>query len=690
MTARTGARVLAVEDQPASLALVRHVLEPEGFDVRVARSGAEALTLAQETRPDLVLLDMHLPDMHGLEVLRRLRESPWGAALPVVAVSAMVTPADRTLWLQAGCADVIEKPIDVATFARRVARWLQRDAASQDREQDSPGPAPAAAPAPGRDATAQDREEDGARRPRDLLGEILVANGLVTREQLARAIEAQARSGKRLGQVLVEQGVLTEDDIAWALANQLGYPYVFLTRDLVDEEAVHLLPEGFMRERRVLPVLKFGHEMTLAMADPTDQATIDEVAARTGLRINRALALASNIATVLDEVFARPRAGRAPSATSGSPAAQYLQFHLVQALQQGATEIHLDVGPDGDGRIRYRIQGVLVDRTGAPGELHAAILEHLRRLTGQEASAGMGTARVTAGSSPLTLVAAFVPTAAGPTATLALYPERSDVPDLAQLGVAGRELAALRAALQPAGGLVLVGCVDRAVRAALLHGLLATAPPGKGWTVETVPVFRRPTVHQTLTTPEALAAQVRLVAAAHPDYIGIDDVAAAEALAAAADAARRATVLAGHPEGNAVDLLAETVDALGAALTASVLRAVLAARPVRLLCPACKQAASPAAAGRRTFLPVGCEGCGFTGYRGQRLLAQVWVVDPQTRALLRAGQRADALARAAGPLDGQLRAQATALLDDGLVAPAELAAVLDVLTPQTPWTSPTC
>ncbi|MDR7555310.1 MAG: response regulator [Armatimonadota bacterium] len=689
MTTRTGARVLAVEDQPASLALVRHVLEREGFDVRVARSGAEALALAQETRPDLVLLDMHLPDMHGLEVLRRLRESPWGAALPVVAVSAMVTPEDRALWLQAGCADVIAKPIDVATFAQSVARWLRPGAASQDRGQDRPSPAPAATP-PGRGAAAQDRQEDGARRPRDLLGEILVANGLVTRDQLARAIEAQARSGKRLGQVLVEQGVLTEDDIAWALANQLGYPYVFLTRDLVDEEAVRLLPEGFMRERRVLPVLKFGHEMTLAMADPTDQATIDEVAARTGLRINRALALASNIATVLDEVFARPRAARAPSAASGSPAAQYLQFHLVQALQQGATEIHLDVGPDGEGRIRYRIQGVLVDRTGAPGELHAAILEHLRRLTGQEASAGVGTARVTAGSSALTLVAAFVPTAAGPAATVTLYPERSDVPDLAQLGVAGRELAALRAALQPPGGLVLVGCVDRAVRAALLHGLLAAAPQGKGWTVETVPVFRRPTLHQTLTTPEGLAAQVRLVAAARPDYIGIDDVAAPEALAAAADAARRATVLAGHPQGNALDLLAEMVDALGTALTASVLRAVLAARPVRLLCPACKQAAPPAVGGRRTFLPVGCEACGFTGYRGQRLLAQVWVVDPQTRTLLRAGQRADALARAAEPLDAQLRAQATALLDDGLVCPAELAAVMDILAPQTPWTSPTC
>ncbi|MGH2371926.1 MAG: response regulator, partial [bacterium] len=74
-------RILAVDDQPANLLLVTRVLEPAGFLVLEARSGAETLAIAQESMPDLILLDMHLPDMHGLEVLRRLRESTWGAGL---------------------------------------------------------------------------------------------------------------------------------------------------------------------------------------------------------------------------------------------------------------------------------------------------------------------------------------------------------------------------------------------------------------------------------------------------------------------------------------------------------------------------------------------------------------------------------------------------------------------------------
>ena len=90
-------RILAVDDQPANLVLLKRVLEPAGFEVSQARSGAEALAVAEETPPDLTLLDMHLPDMHGLDVLRRYREGPWGAHLRVVAMSALANAEDREL-----------------------------------------------------------------------------------------------------------------------------------------------------------------------------------------------------------------------------------------------------------------------------------------------------------------------------------------------------------------------------------------------------------------------------------------------------------------------------------------------------------------------------------------------------------------------------------------------------------------
>ncbi|OFX29319.1 MAG: hypothetical protein A2Z07_09020, partial [Armatimonadetes bacterium RBG_16_67_12] len=117
---RRAARILVVDDQPANLALVRRILDPVGFDVSEARSGAEALAVAQEKSPDLILLDMHLPDMHGLDVLRRLRESARSGGVRVAAMSALATPEDSNAWLKAGCVGVIEKPIDVRGFPNEV------------------------------------------------------------------------------------------------------------------------------------------------------------------------------------------------------------------------------------------------------------------------------------------------------------------------------------------------------------------------------------------------------------------------------------------------------------------------------------------------------------------------------------------------------------------------------------------
>lgn len=89
------ARILAVDDQPVNLALVKAILRAPDFEVLEARSGAEALAWAKEGAPDLILLDMHLPEMHGLEVLQRIGESPWGAGLRVVAMSALASAEDQ-------------------------------------------------------------------------------------------------------------------------------------------------------------------------------------------------------------------------------------------------------------------------------------------------------------------------------------------------------------------------------------------------------------------------------------------------------------------------------------------------------------------------------------------------------------------------------------------------------------------
>ena len=116
--------ILVVEDNERNLKLLRDVLEYAGYDVRVARTGEDGVTLAVKEPPDLVLMDLQLPGIDGMEALRRLRESPRTADIPVVAVTAQAMKHDRERALDAGFNGYIEKPISVRAFPDQVRGFL--------------------------------------------------------------------------------------------------------------------------------------------------------------------------------------------------------------------------------------------------------------------------------------------------------------------------------------------------------------------------------------------------------------------------------------------------------------------------------------------------------------------------------------------------------------------------------------
>ncbi len=116
--------ILVVEDNERNLKLLRDVLEYAGYDVRVARTGEEGVTLALKEPPDLVLMDLQLPGIDGTEVLRQLRASPRTAGIPVVAVTAQAMREDRERALAAGFNGYVEKPISVRNFPDQIRGFL--------------------------------------------------------------------------------------------------------------------------------------------------------------------------------------------------------------------------------------------------------------------------------------------------------------------------------------------------------------------------------------------------------------------------------------------------------------------------------------------------------------------------------------------------------------------------------------
>jgi two-component system, cell cycle response regulator DivK len=120
-------RILVVEDNPLNLKLIRDVLSVLGYDVVAATSGEDGVRLAHECVPDLVLMDLQLPGIDGVEALRRLRRDPAVADTPVVAVTAFAMTEDRERAYANGFDGYLAKPISIRSLPSQVARFIARD-----------------------------------------------------------------------------------------------------------------------------------------------------------------------------------------------------------------------------------------------------------------------------------------------------------------------------------------------------------------------------------------------------------------------------------------------------------------------------------------------------------------------------------------------------------------------------------
>ena len=118
-------RVLLVEDNVDNFELVRFLLEHAGYEVLAAHNGREGLEIARRERPDLVLMDLSLPEMDGWTAARELKSDPQTAGLPLLAITAHTLPGDRKRALDSGFDGYISKPINVSNFAQTVAAAIQ-------------------------------------------------------------------------------------------------------------------------------------------------------------------------------------------------------------------------------------------------------------------------------------------------------------------------------------------------------------------------------------------------------------------------------------------------------------------------------------------------------------------------------------------------------------------------------------
>lgn len=118
--------ILYVEDNPENRLLIRRILTVEGYTVVEAENAATALNFIEEQTPDLILMDINMPDMDGYTLTAKMKTYPKLFDVPIIALTANVMKGDRERTLAAGCDGYIQKPVDVDTLPEQISQYLKQ------------------------------------------------------------------------------------------------------------------------------------------------------------------------------------------------------------------------------------------------------------------------------------------------------------------------------------------------------------------------------------------------------------------------------------------------------------------------------------------------------------------------------------------------------------------------------------
>ena len=554
------------------------------------------------------------------------------------------------------------------------------------------------------------------------LGDLLIAAGAITEEQLQHALQAQKQSGRRLGDVLIDSGVITQRQLIDALQMQLGVDYIDLTRVSIPVELAKYVPRTIARKYCVVPVKLVKDELYVAMSDPLDFVAQEELKAASRKQIipmiatRRAVEQAiatlygnEGTARVIEEmkreagdnspdiVPAQMAAGQ--DTADAAPTIRFVNSLIERAFAERASDIHLEP-QDGEMVVRMRIDGLLHRMLTVPANLQGTVISRLKIMGGMNISERKlpqdGRAMVRIHQHELDLRISSMPTIYGEKIVLRLLDKSRQDISKTTIGLTGDDLQKYDALLKNSSGVILIvgptGSGKSTTMSNMLRDLSSDAL--NIVTLEDPVEYHLPGVNQCQInekTGMTFASGLRAILRQDPDIIAVGEIRDGET----ASIAMRAAIT-----GHLVFSTLHTNDAVSAVhrledigvepwLVSSALRGVVSQRLVRKLCPHCKTAYRPSAeellllglpedSDVTFYKGAGCPECRHSGYIGRRAVFEILLLNNRLRRRISHGADGDELLSAARQ-DGftTLRESCRELVLSGVTSAAEAARVIN-------------
>ncbi len=523
------------------------------------------------------------------------------------------------------------------------------------------------------------------------LGDVLLERGLITSEQLRKALVLQRSQARPLGEVLISIGAAEPAAVRDVLAELLDVPAVDLSTTYGDPLILDLIPKEKAFELKAIPLFAVENQLTVALSDPTDLAKLDELRFITGKQILPVLVLDGDLDHHLKEYYGEldPSSGEgaiqfeslsgAPieedmvsldEAVADRPVVRLVNLILVRAIQEGASDIHLEP-QEGRMTVRLRIDGRLQPKPfQIPASAIPAVTSRVKILSSLDIAERRipqdGKVRVRYRGRRVDVRVSTFPTIFGEKVVMRLLDKERQDFKLDNIGMSAAILERWKIMLRRHEGIVLVTGPTGSGKSSTLYATLRHlhTPEVNIVTLEDPVEYELSGISQGQVSERAgftFAAGLRSILRQDPDVILVGEIRDRETAQIAAQAALTGHLVLATLHTNDAPTAVTRLIEMGVPpyLVSATVIGVLAQRLLRRVCPECRADAEPTEEERRLFAPWlasgvpfvegnGCRHCLGAGYKGRTGVHELIVVGGDVRTEIIAGSSDRGIAEAAG------------------------------------------
>lgn len=517
------------------------------------------------------------------------------------------------------------------------------------------------------------------------LGDVLLNSGVISSEQLTKALEQQKGSGKKLGEVLVEEGYATEDAIAGALARQMNLEMVNLQNIIVAPDILNLVPMNVLKKDVVFP-FEYAPDrpnvLRVAMADPMDMYAQDDITIITNCQVEIAVATTRSIMLAIDKYYGQDEMDSALEEytkdkginteeedlamedINSSPIVMLVKDMIEKAVRQRASDIHIEP-MERIVRVRYRIDGALYERAQYNIKTLAAIAARIKIIGGMDIAEKRkpqdGRITQVVDRTEYDIRVSVLPTVYGEKIVMRLTSKTALTKEKSQLGLKPAELAQFDYILKNPHGILLVTGPTGSGKSTTLYTALSelNKEDVNIITVEDPVEANIDGINQVQVNPKAeltFATALRSILRQDPDIIMIGEIRDQETASIAVQASITGHLVVSTLHTNSAASTITRLEDMGieSYLIADSVIGVIAQRLVRRLCPHCKKPRQ-ASEEEKEFMgcnpeeqitiydSCGCNQCDNTGYIGRIGVYEIMQVTPKLKNIISKRMGADAI-----------------------------------------------